>query len=63
MTALPVEPAQGLHLEQVGEFITANGDLIPNYGRVKFNAVDEDKNPRAVRGSVSMVHKPLCVQR
>eukprot|EP00972_Heterocapsa_arctica_P054661 8053823-Heterocapsa_arctica.AAC.1 len=38
----------------------ARGDLIPNYGRVKFNAVDKDKNLRAVRGSVSMVHKPLC---
>eukprot|EP00972_Heterocapsa_arctica_P088707 13079464-Heterocapsa_arctica.AAC.1 len=33
--------------------------MILNYGRVKFDAVDEDKNPRAVRGSVSMVHKPL----
>eukprot|EP00972_Heterocapsa_arctica_P100721 14849813-Heterocapsa_arctica.AAC.1 len=54
MPTLPSELAQGLHLEQVGKFIAAIGDLIPNYGSMKLNAVDQDKNPRAVRGSVSM---------
>ena len=59
MTALPVALAEGLPLGQVGEFIAASGEPIPNYGRVKFNAMDEDANVRAVRGSVSQVHKPL----
>lgn len=60
LTALPVALAEGLPLDKVGEFITASGDAIPNYGRVKFDAMDEDANVRAVRGSVSQVHKPLC---
>ena len=58
-TALPVDLAQGVHLEKIGEFMTASGEVIPNYGKVKFKTVDEDRNPRVVRGSVTEVHKPL----
>ena len=59
-TALPIEMAQGIPLTQAGEFMTANGAVIPNYGRVKLDTVDEDWNMRAVRGAVTEVHKPLC---
>ena len=60
LTALPVALAEGPPLNKVGEFITASGARrLLNFGRVKFDALDEDANARAVRGSVSQVHKPL----
>ena len=57
-TALPLECGEGIKLEQEGLFIVANGEPIPNYGRVEVHAADERGANRAIGGSVSEVHRP-----
>ena len=57
-SALPVEMAPGSKTP-VGEFVVADGKTIPNYGRYKLQAVDEERLSRGFSASVTTVHKPL----
>ena len=57
-SALPVEMALG-DKTPVGEFVVADGKTIPNYGRYRLQAVDEERLSRGFAASVTTVHKPL----
>jgi len=57
-SALPVELAPG-DVEPIGEFVVADGNGIPNYGRYRCQAVDEENLSRGFAASVTTVHKPL----
>ena len=59
VTALPVEMAEGLALEQRGEFRVASGAAIPNLGRVNIPTLDEHGVRRNMKGSITEVRKPL----
>ena len=57
-SALPAEMAPGGKIP-VGEFVVADGKTIPNYGRYKLHAIDEERLSRGFAASVTTVHKPL----
>ena len=57
-TALLVELAEGFPCRKVGEFIVANGQGLPNFGRANFQTVDE-----LVEGHVTDAHKPVASAR
>ena len=52
-TSLIVEFAEGFPLCKVGEFIVAHGQESPNFGRAKFQTVEEYGNRREVEGHVT----------
>ena len=57
-TAPAVELAKGLPLCRVDEFIVANGQGIPNFGRAKFQTVDEFGNKCKMEGPVTEAREP-----
>ena len=58
-TALPVEMAQDIKLQQEGEFVVASGAAVPNYGQVRVPCEDEQGHRKGLKGAVTRVHKPL----
>ena len=59
-TALLVDFAERFPSREVGEFIVATGHDIPNFGRAKFQTVDEVGNKRKMEGHGTDVHTPLA---
>ena len=59
VTALPVEVAGDLPLENQGEFRVASGAVIPNLGKIKMKSTDESGVARSIRGHITEVAKPL----
>ena len=59
-TALPVALAGGLPLHRVEEFVVANGQDIPNFGRAKLQTMDEFGNKHKIEGHITEMHKPLA---
>eukprot|EP00971_Amphidinium_carterae_P146208 2898371-Amphidinium_carterae.1 len=58
-TALPLELAEGMALQQQGELTVASGSAIPNMGRIQLTTMDEQNICRRIKGNVTSVKKPL----